>query len=356
VLDGALTIDSIKHCESTLKENSKSFSFAAKLLSPEIRGETAALYAWCRHVDDAVDEVEPHLAPAALEALKLELDEIYSMTPCVVMMRDPTLAAFRAVVIKSGLPRYYPEQLLEGMKMDVEGHSYHNLEDLYRYCYRVASVVGLMMCHITGLSTPEALKNAAHLGLAMQLTNICRDVSEDWGRGRLYLPTSLIHSDAHALSLSLGPDQLIPRFSQGVRFTQRELPSPLREAVSQTTLTLLARADEHYEIGLQGVRALPWRAALAVRSAAIIYREIGLLVKDRQGEPNAPRARTSLMRKVALSVRSTCHEMLTRCSSYILRSQRTFDRLSPDHVLTFEELMSSNGDRGTNPAALGRSI
>lgn len=350
----SLSDEAIKHCEAKLKENSKSFSFAAKLLSPDIRGETAALYAWCRHVDDAVDEVEPHLAPAALKRLSQELDEIYSETPSPELMNNTTLLAFRAVVIKSGLPRYYPEQLLEGMRMDVEGVRYDQVDDLYLYCYRVASVVGLMMCHITGLSDPAALKNAAHLGLAMQLTNICRDVSEDWGRGRLYIPVSSILTDAQELGVTLPPEQLTPSFDQGIRFAQGELPSPLRLIVKQTTLTLLNRAEGHYQIGLRGVQALPWRAALAVRSAAALYREIGIIVKARQGEPNAPRAQTSLLKKLTLSIGSTSHELLKRGLSLILRRDRSLHRLSPRHVYTFEEMMLEEERPETSASSLGQ--
>ncbi len=97
---------------------------------------------------------------------------------------DTTLDAFQQVVFERKIPIEYPSELLAGMAMDAEGVHYETLSDLLRYCYRVAGTVGLMMCHVLGVKDDRALIHAAHLGMAMQLTNVCRDVIEDWERGQ----------------------------------------------------------------------------------------------------------------------------------------------------------------------------
>src|SRR5690606_24146896 len=99
---------------------------------------------------------------------------------------------FAAIMRERGIPRRYPAELLAGLAMDAAGHRYEDAADLRLYCFRVAGVVGLMMSHVMGLADERALADAARLGIAMQLTNICRDVREDWARGRLYLPRALL--------------------------------------------------------------------------------------------------------------------------------------------------------------------
>ena len=105
---------------------------------------------------------------------------------------DPALAAFAEVVRRCNIPRRYPSELLDGFQMDVDGVRYGTVAELLGYAYRVAGTVGVMMAHLLGASGAEPLRRAAHLGIAMQLTNICRDVDEDWRNGRLYLPEELL--------------------------------------------------------------------------------------------------------------------------------------------------------------------
>lgn len=243
-------------CAATLAQHSKSFALAGKLLPRQARRDAAVLYTYCRLADDAIDLAPPEAQPAALAELRRDLESVYGGEP----QRDVRLRAFQELVQRRNLPRQYPEELLAGFGMDSEGTRYQTLDELLLYCHRVAGVVGLMMCHVLGVSDARALKNAAHLGIAMQLTNICRDVAEDWQLGRLYLPLQLLHE--------YGPGAL-----NGL--CTSSLPESARPSITHVTRQLLAEASRFYASGDAGMRALPGRAALSVRAARNIYSAIG---------------------------------------------------------------------------------
>lgn len=238
---------------ATIAQHSKSFALASRLLDPRTRDQTAVVYTWCRRADDAVDETSA--TQTQLARLHDELASAYAGRAS-----DPVLAAFGAVARERAIPMSYPVELLAGMAMDVEGTRYATMEDLQLYCWRVAGVVGLMMTHVFGIDDESALVPAAHLGIAMQLTNICRDVAEDWDRGRLYIPDDLLaRHGAAGLAADLGQPLL------------RLARVPLGRAVRE----LLQLADRYYASGDRGLRALPWRAAIAVKAASNVYRAIG---------------------------------------------------------------------------------
>jgi phytoene synthase len=243
-------------CARILAHHSKSFALAGKLLPPQARRDAAVLYTYCRMVDDSIDLSEPAEQSAALAELLHALDSVYRGEA----QTDLRLEAFQELVTRRNLPREYPEELLAGMAMDTGGVQYQSLDELLLYCHRVAGVVGLMMCHVLGVSDARALRNAAHLGIAMQLTNICRDVAEDWQRGRLYLPLSLLRR--------AGPGAL-----SGLR--DGPLPEAARPSIRVATGQLLAEAERFYRSGDAGIPALPWRAAFSVRAARQIYAAIG---------------------------------------------------------------------------------
>jgi phytoene synthase len=243
-------------CARTLAQHSKSFALAGKLLPKQARRDAAVLYTYCRMVDDAVDLTEPTEQPAELAKLLGALDSVYRGES----QTDVRLRAFQELVARHALPREYPEELLAGMAMDTEGVCYQTLDDLLLYCHRVAGVVGLMMCHVLGVADSRALRNAAHLGIAMQLTNICRDVAEDWQRGRLYLPLEELRAQGS-------------RALTGLRFGP--LPESARKPIANVTRRLLSEAARFYRSGDAGIPALPWRAAFSVRAARLIYAAIG---------------------------------------------------------------------------------
>lgn len=167
----------VAQSKAVLAQHSKSFAAAARLLPAECREDVAVVYAWCRLCDDAIDRAPAAEQQAALCRSRAQLDAIYDGEP----QSDPILCAFQQVVDKRQVPKSYPLELLAGMEMDAVGTRYDHLDSLLLYCHRVAGTVGLMMCHVMGLRDAAALTNASHLGIAMQLTTISRDVAEDCG-------------------------------------------------------------------------------------------------------------------------------------------------------------------------------
>lgn len=262
---------------ATIHRHSKSFALASRLLARRERDQTAVVYTWCRRADDAVDTSAA--TDETLARLRRELDDAYAATA-----RDPVLAAFGDVARARAIPLRYPAELLAGMAMDVHGSRYRTLDDTLLYAWRVAGVVGLMMAHVFGTSDDDALVPAAHLGIAMQLTNICRDVAEDWQRGRLYLPDDLLaRHGAGGLAADLG----------------RPLPTAARAPLAAAVSDLLATADHYYRSGGRGIRALPWRAAIAVRAARRIYAAIGAQLARTGHDVFAGRAVVPTTRKLA---------------------------------------------------------
>ena len=247
--------DATARCRRIIAAHSKSFALASRLLPREHRDRAVVTYAWCRRADDAVDEASGDAA-SALARLRDELDASYRGE----RGSDFVVDAFAEVAAACAIPRDYPAELLAGMEMDVLGARYRSSAELELYCYRVAGVVGLMMCHVMGLRDIDARRNAVHMGIAMQLTNICRDVAEDWQLGRLYLPSELL-ADCGAPKLE---DEL-----------GGPLPRRSHLAISRCVRVLLARADDHYRQGDAGLAALPWRSAFAVRTARRVYAAIG---------------------------------------------------------------------------------
>jgi phytoene synthase len=272
----------VEICFETIAHGSKSFALASRLLPHEARVEAAVIYTWCRRADDAVDLARSlGEAAAALRRLREELSGAYAGAPTA----DVALAAFGEVARRRAIPAHYPEELLAGMEMDVRGQRYETLDELLLYCWRVAGTVGLMMSHVMGVADARALRHAAHLGIAMQLTNVCRDVQEDWERGRLYLPRALL-AEAGLAAL---PERL-----------GGPLPPEARDGLRACTARLLALADRYYASGDRGLAALHWRSALAVRTARLVYAAIGRVIVRRGCDVLAGRAVVSTARKLGL--------------------------------------------------------
>lgn len=268
-----------------IERHGKSFALASRLLPERAAERAAVIYAWCRRADDAIDEARAEAPEHALVRLRAELHELYAGA----IPRDPVLRAFAGVLRDAAIPWAYPASLLDGMTMDVNAHEYLELEDLLVYGYRVASSVGLMMCHVMGVSHPGALRHAAHLGLAMQLTNVCRDVREDWQRGRLYLPDALLHRHG-ASGLTR---------ARGNPFPERAV-EPCRKVVAE----LLGIADGYYRSSDSGLAHLSWRCALGVNAARRIYAAIGDEIARQGHDVRAPRAVVSTRRKLWLCARA----------------------------------------------------
>ena len=237
-------------CLELLKSGSHSF-YAASLLLPAVyRQPIVALYAFCRVADDAVDLARD--PGAGLNELYRRLNRIYSGEP----EDHPVDRAFSDVVLSYNIPYTLPSALLDGFRWDVEGRSYRTLSDTQAYAARVAGSVGAMMAILMGVRNADHLSRACDLGVAMQLTNICRDVGEDASLGRLYLPEDRLR----AQGIDVDGWRADPQINDGIRHVVREL---------------LGVADELYRRSEWGIRALPPRVRPAIFAARTIYAEIG---------------------------------------------------------------------------------
>ena len=180
--------DDLDHCRNVIRTGSLSFHAASKLLPASVRDPALALYAFCRLADDEVDEGQ-NKTRAVIE-LQERLAQVYAGKP----RNAPEDRAFASVVEDFEMPAALPEALLEGLAWDAMERRYTSPSDLRSYCARVASAVGAMMCVLMRVRDADALARACDLGVAMQLTNIARDVGEDARAGRIYLPLEWIHA------------------------------------------------------------------------------------------------------------------------------------------------------------------
>ncbi len=172
-------------CEAITAHHSRSFHLASSLLPAEKRRAVRALYAFCRISDDIVDRCETASSREDVERQLARWRRRVSELPAA---DDLVVTAWTDARTRWGVPQRYAEQLIDGVAQDLQPVPYETFEDLTDYCYGVASTVGLMSMHIIGYSGAEAIPYAIKLGVALQMTNILRDVAEDWRLGRVYLP------------------------------------------------------------------------------------------------------------------------------------------------------------------------
>ena len=279
--------------EATIAKGSKSFAAAARLFGSDTRASAMMLYAWCRHCDDVVDDQILGFArrsPIGGIDAEARLAELETKTLAAIRGRHTGEGPFDAigdVALRHRLPEALPLQHLAGFRMDVEGRRYETLRDTLDYCYHVAGAVGVMMALVMGVGrakretaeVTETLDRASDLGIAFQLTNIARDVSEDFRAGRLYLPREWL------TEMGIGPD---------------ELGEPChRETLALLVSRLVDLAEAYYASAIHGLSALPPRAAWAVATAHGVYREIGTILKRRGSEALDARAKTGAARKLA---------------------------------------------------------
>jgi phytoene synthase len=237
-------------CRALLKGGSRTFHAASKVLPRRVSNPAIALYAFCRLADDAVDLGDNRTA--AVERLRERLDRAYHGQP----MDRAADRAFADVVARFSIPREVPEALLEGLAWDAEGRRYETLPELYAYAARVAGTVGAMMTLVMGQRMPEIVARACDLGVAMQLTNIARDVGEDARAGRLYLPLEWLR-DA-----GIDPDAWLAK----PEFTGE---------ISAIVQRLLDTADALYDRATLGIRNLPRACRPGIYAARALYAEIG---------------------------------------------------------------------------------
>jgi 15-cis-phytoene synthase len=264
-----------------IAQRSKSFSLASRLLEPRCREAAHAVYAWCRRADDAVDEASVgESVQQAVTRLFAELDALEDGA-----VGPPAIQSFARAMRVYRIPVEYPRELVRGMEMDALGAHYDTWDDLELYCYRAAGTVGLMMTHVFGIESAHALRHAAHLGMGMQLTNIARDIVEDWQRQRLYVPRQVLRKYGIE-SLADDPGGSLPPAS---------VPG-----LTRCVAELVGRSQRYYASGAEGLGALAPRHAFAVRTAGLIYAEIGEELRHQNYDPTRGRAYVSSARKLWL--------------------------------------------------------
>ena len=269
-------------CREAIRHGSLSFYAASRLLPARVRDPALVLYAFCRLADDAVD-LNADKAGAVLR-LRDRLDLVYRGQP----RNQPADRAFAGLIAQYDLPRALPEALLEGFAWDATGRMYDDLPGLYAYSARVASAVGVMMCVLMGVRDANALARAADLGVAMQLTNIARDVGEDAREGRVYLPLGWLGE------IGESPESLMAN----------PAPSPaLRRLVSR----LLADAKRLYYRSEAGISALPLDCRPGIYAARHIYAGIGGAIRRNDHDSLTRRAHTETWRKLGWLGQSMVH-------------------------------------------------
>lgn len=264
----------LAHCQRLLRGGSRSFWAASLLLPRGVCEPACALYAFCRLADDEIDA--QGAGPAALARWRARLAQAYAGRPA----DHAADRAFADVVQRHGIARELPEALLEGFEWDLAGRRYDSIDELLAYAVRVAGSVGVMMALIMGARAPAALARACDLGMAMQLSNIARDVGEDARAGRLYLPRHWLHE------AGIDPDAWLTR----------PVHSP---ALGTVVARLLARADLLYGRVSAGVVALPPRCRPGIQAARFMYAEIGHQVARNGHDGVNQRAVVSAARKLA---------------------------------------------------------
>jgi phytoene synthase len=265
----------IAACRALLKGGSRTFQAASLVLPRKVADPAAALYAFCRLADDEVD-LGSYRA-AAVERLKERLDQAYRGHP----VNFPADRAFADVVARFSIPRELPEALLEGLAWDSEGRRYETLPELMAYAARVAGAVGAMMTLVMGRRSPEIVARACDLGVAMQLTNIARDVGEDARAGRLYLPLSWLRE------ANIDP--------------QAWLAGPVfGSEIAAIVQRLLDAAEGLYGRATLGIEQLPLACRPGIYAARALYAEIGREVERRGLDSISQRAVVSGRRKLAV--------------------------------------------------------
>jgi phytoene synthase len=278
-----------------LAERGKTFSWAKFFLTHQQANAAARLYRFCRYVDDIADDTNDH--QQARQTLLGFIQAIQNNTSDNEIIND-AIALFQQYKIDINVPIH----LIQGVISDLDYPHIKTTDDLIQYCYQVAATVGIMMCRILNVTDKRAYAHAIDLGIAMQITNICRDVKEDAELGRRYLPEQLIGKlEAH------------------------QLIQPNLQAQQQTTTCLsylLSLADHYYASASKGLCFLPFRARIAISIASALYQRIGLSLKNASFQYWKLRAFVSVNEKVLMSALCIITKLLDKDFYFYLHGHK----------------------------------
>ena len=271
----------LEYCKQKAAQSGSSFTVSFIFLPKKQRNAMTILYAFCREVDDVVDECSDHqVAQTKLNWWKSEINNLYANTP-----QHPVTKALQPVVKQYSLAQEHFLEIIDGMEMDLKFNRYQDFKQLQLYCYRVASVVGLLSASIFGFKNRKTLKYAHDLGMAFQLTNIIRDVGEDARRGRIYLPLDELRK------AKVSEDDIL----------QSRATPQVKELIEYQ----IERAESYYD---KALRELPAEDAKQQRTGlmmAAIYRTLLREIKADSAE-KVLNVKTSLppLRKLMLAART----------------------------------------------------
>ena len=272
--------------EDIIHRSSRSFSIASRFLPVATRSKVWALYAWCRSLDDAVDlATSPSQAKENLQRFEDDLIGAHDREPT----QQPASEWILPLVLDRQINSRHALELIEGMRMDLEGYEVQTDDDLEKYCYHAAGTVGLMMTSLMGVKEKAADRHAIALGVAMQLTNIARDVKEDAQMGRSYLPGITKPLEAKA------------------------------DDIAQAVRKILDHAETRYNLAIDGMDYLPWRSRTAIRVALEVYREIGRKIQRNGYCVMTGRTVLSKPRLIWVASRAVLFDMLSIVSLVVRR-------------------------------------
>ncbi len=271
-----------KHARKLTAFYSRSFYVSASVLPRDERWATFAVYAFCRYCDNLIDTPRERTSEELTEELDVLAQELVTSYR-TGESEHPVVRPFIVAARHYSIPIEYPLDLIKGVQMDITHKHYDTFSELSVFCYRVAAVVGLMMTHVLGYKHDSAFDYAAQMGMAMQLTNILRDISEDKDRGRVYLPR----------------DEM-KKFGVKVEDIMSEYMTPqLRELMKFQ----IERAYQYYANAQAGVALLPANTQFAIYSASRIYRGILHRIELRDYNPFLGRVFVPQRTKVGILLR-----------------------------------------------------
>lgn len=276
-----MTVDEAQaHCTALTKASGSNFYYSFLFLPKERRSAMYTVYAFCKAVDSAVDEPHPGSRPQEeLARWRAELDAVYHGTPTW-----PITISLAHHVKALSIPKVYFEELIKGVEMDLHNNRYVTFNELSSYCYRVASVVGLICLHVFGATSARAQDYAVDLGMAFQLTNILRDVGTDAAQNRIYLPLEDLHACKYS-EKALRQQTYSPEFR---KLMQHEA----------------ARARQYYDKARAALMALPPHERRALTVAEImrgVYSRILKKIEASDYQVFGPRIRLSTSHRLAIA-------------------------------------------------------
>lgn len=277
------------HGHASIKQGSKSFALASRVLPPALRDDAAMLYAWCRYCDDVIDgqimghdQIADYKDGQAQRLARLRADTADALSG--KHTDNPVYAGLARVVTTHAIDHKHPFDLLKGFEMDASERIYETTADILDYSYHVAGVVGVMMANIMGVRDAATLDRASDLGLAFQLTNIARDVVEDARADRVFVPRDLLNAAGAPV--------------EAAALAQPEnWPTAHAAACAQLDI-----AEAYYASAKVGIKELPFRCAWAITAALSVYREIGQTLRNAGPQGWDGRVSASKGRKVWLAV------------------------------------------------------